>query len=65
MQVVYVERPLEEDLSEEDVEKARGEGWVDLWIAGDQNGFLTLAEKLGIKKDGEKNVPLRVRSMSE
>jgi 2-haloacid dehalogenase len=65
MQVVYVERPLEEDWSDEEVEKARGEGWVDLWIAGDQNGFLTLAEKLGIKKDGEKNDLLRTRSASE
>jgi 2-haloacid dehalogenase len=54
LQTIYVERPGEEDWSEDEVEKARSEGWVDLWI-GDQegdNGFITVAEKLGIDISG-------------
>lgn len=50
LQTVYVERPGEEDWSEEEVAKARQEGWVDLWIdqSGGSKGFITVAEKLGI-----------------
>ena len=50
-QVIYVERPEEEEWDEETVEKARQDGWVDLWIsAGNGNqGFITVAEKLGIE----------------
>ena len=48
MRVVYVERPGEEDWSHAEVEKARIEGWVDLWISlGEGNvGFLSVADKL-------------------
>ena len=42
----YVERPLEEDYSQEVVDAAREEGWVDIWISGDQPGFVRLAEML-------------------
>lgn len=50
MQVVYVERPGEEDWHEDEVEKARVEGWVDIWVGlGEGNrGFITVAEKLGV-----------------
>ena len=51
LKVIYVERPDEEEWDEETVEKARRDGWVDLWIgAGDgSQGFITVAEKLGIE----------------
>ncbi|KAF2240717.1 haloacid dehalogenase [Trematosphaeria pertusa] len=50
LQTIYVERSGEEDWSNEDVEKAKDEGWVDLWIdyAGN-SGFVTVAAKLGIE----------------
>lgn len=48
LQAIYVERPLEEDWSVQQIEAARGEGWVDLWIPDDEHGFVTVAEKLGI-----------------
>lgn len=51
LQAIYVERPGEESWSSEEVEKAMGEGWVDLWVSRDvgNNGFITVAEKLGIE----------------
>ena len=51
MQVVYVERPGEEDWSDEDVERAHEEGWVDVWVsfAEGNRGFVTVAEKLGVE----------------
>lgn len=53
LQTVYVERPLEEDWSNEEVEAARGEGWVDLWVkyggAGVNGGFVEVARKLGVE----------------
>ncbi|KAK5148726.1 HAD-like domain-containing protein [Cryomyces antarcticus] len=48
-QTIYVERPLEEDYSEQEVAAARSGGWVDLWVEAGQNGFITLAQKLGIE----------------
>ena len=49
LQTIYVERPGEEDWDEEQVEQARREGWVDLWIGSEGNrGFITVAEKLGV-----------------
>ncbi|KAF2495706.1 haloacid dehalogenase [Lophium mytilinum] len=53
MQVIYVERPREEDWSKEEVEQARRDGWVDLWITNEEDGFLTMAQKLGVKLDEE------------
>ena len=51
MQVVYVERLGEEDWSTDEVEKARSDGWVDLWIASHlySGGFLEMAQKLGVE----------------
>lgn len=51
LQTVYVERPLEEDWTAEQVENARKEGWVDLWIPADKEGFIAMAEELGIQVD--------------
>jgi 2-haloacid dehalogenase len=50
MQVVYVERPGEEDWSADEIHRARNEGWVDIWVSlGEGNrGFVTVAEKLGV-----------------
>lgn len=50
LQTIYVERVGEEEWSKEDIEKAKQEGWVDLWVSlGDgSKGFITVAEKLGI-----------------
>lgn len=49
MQTVYGERPSEEEWDSEQTEKARREGWVDLWVCSNkgQGGFITVAEKLG------------------
>jgi 2-haloacid dehalogenase len=50
LQTIYVQRPDEEDWSENEIEKARQESWVDLWVdlgEGSQ-GFITVAEKLGV-----------------
>lgn len=50
LQTIYVERPGEEDWGEDEVAKARREGWVDLWISSKDSGkgFIAVAEKLGI-----------------
>ena len=49
LQAIYVERPSEEDWSDELVENARTEGWVDLWIPTGQEGFVTMAERLRVE----------------
>lgn len=51
LKTIYVERPDEEDWDQAQVEKARLEGWVDLWISSGSGskGFITVAEKLGIE----------------
>ncbi|KAF2134545.1 haloacid dehalogenase [Dothidotthia symphoricarpi CBS 119687] len=54
LQTIYVERPSEEEWNEDQIQSAKREGWVDLWVsAGDGNkGFVTVAEKLGIDVAG-------------
>jgi 2-haloacid dehalogenase len=42
---IYVERPLEE----KNPELRDGEKIPDMWIKEDENGFITLAERLGIR----------------
>jgi 2-haloacid dehalogenase len=52
MQTIYVESPGEEEWESEQIERARREGWVDLWVDSDDEGpggFITVAEKLGIE----------------
>lgn len=46
LHTIYVERPMEEGWSAEAAEKAREEGWVDLWIGQEQDGFLAVAKEL-------------------
>jgi 2-haloacid dehalogenase len=50
LQTIYVERAGEEDWSDEEIQKARSAGWVDLWVdlREGNRGFITVAEKLGI-----------------
>ncbi|KAF2445699.1 haloacid dehalogenase [Karstenula rhodostoma CBS 690.94] len=51
MQVIYVERPGEEEWSVDEVDKARDAGWVDVWVSLSEGnkGFVTVAEKLGVE----------------
>lgn len=51
LKTIYVERPGEEDWDRDRVEKARREGWVDLWISSgsESRGFIAVAEKLGVE----------------
>lgn len=51
---VYTWRPQEEDWSAEQVTQAREEGWVDVWVDGDEKGFITAAERLGVAIDSDK-----------
>ena len=50
LQTIYVERAREEDWSDEEIQKARTAGWVNMWVSlGEGNkGFITVAERLGI-----------------
>ncbi|KAI1876207.1 uncharacterized protein JN550_001703 [Neoarthrinium moseri] len=43
---IYVERSREEAFSPQEVEEARG--WVDLWVAEGEGGFVEVARRLGI-----------------
>lgn len=49
LQTVYVERPQEEDFGAERVEAAKKDGWVDVWVCLEEDGFVAAAEKLGIQ----------------
>ncbi|KAF2664644.1 haloacid dehalogenase [Microthyrium microscopicum] len=48
LQTIYVERPQEEGLSPDVAEDYKTNGLVDLWVPGDENGFIAVAEKLGV-----------------
>jgi 2-haloacid dehalogenase len=50
LQTIYVERAGEEEWDKDQVERAKQEGWVDLWVSSKDGskGFVTVAEKLGI-----------------
>lgn len=50
LRTVYVERPGKEAWSVEDERYSEAKSWVDVWIAGDEDGFVQLANKLGIPK---------------
>lgn len=51
LKTIYVERSGEEEWSKEQIEEARREGWVDLWVSlgNGSKGFITVGEKLGIE----------------
>ena len=51
LKTIYVEREEEEDYSIEEIEKARSEGWVNIWIGlhdgkEGERGFLAVARRL-------------------
>ena len=51
LRTIYVERAQEEAWSAEEIEKAKREGWVDIWVGledGDEGGrgFLEVARRL-------------------
>ncbi|KAJ5543002.1 Haloacid dehalogenase type II [Penicillium sp. DV-2018c] len=48
-QTIYVERELEEGWSKEEAEKAKAEGWVDMWVDSQSPGFLEVARRFGIE----------------
>jgi len=50
-QTIYIDRLKEEAWSEQDVAKARAEGWVDMWIDLDEGavGFLEIAKRFGLQ----------------
>lgn len=48
LQTIYVERPREEDFDAERIEAAKNDGWVDVWVTLEEDGFVAVGEKLGI-----------------
>jgi 2-haloacid dehalogenase len=48
MKTIYVERKQEEDWSPEQEEYKEARLWVDMWIKGDEDGFLEVARRFGI-----------------
>lgn len=48
-QTVYVERALEETWSKDQIERARADGTVDLWVDLECEGFLEVARRFGIE----------------
>ncbi|KAF5019066.1 hypothetical protein F66182_8931 [Fusarium sp. NRRL 66182] len=46
LRTVYIERPQEESWGQNDERYQRAKEWVDLWITEEDQGFLTLAQKL-------------------
>jgi 2-haloacid dehalogenase len=49
-QTIYVEREGEENWKKEDVDKARRDGWVDMWIDLEQGGLQEVARRFGIEE---------------
>jgi len=45
----YVERSREEAWDAERVAQTKKQGWVDVWVTEDEQGFLTVAERLGVE----------------
>lgn len=48
-QTIYVERHLEEAWSADQVEQAKKDGLVDIWVNLDAGGFLEVARRLGVE----------------
>jgi 2-haloacid dehalogenase len=52
-QTIYVERHLEEAWSADEVERAKKDGFVDIWVDLNTGGFLEVARRLGIEQQHE------------
>ena len=48
-QTIYIERKQEEGWSEEEIKKAKEDGWVDMWLGLDEGGFLEVATRFGVE----------------
>ena len=53
LKTIYTERPMEEDFDVEQIEAAKREGWVDIWVSIEdgedgKRGFLELVRRLEI-----------------
>ncbi|KAK6836669.1 hypothetical protein PG987_007164 [Apiospora arundinis] len=46
LKALYVERPFEERYTEAEIEEARREGWVDVWVPYGPGGLLGIVERL-------------------
>ena len=46
-QTIYIERREEETWDQEKVEKAKKDGWVDMWLGIDEGGFEEVAKRFG------------------
>ena len=53
-QTIYIERSQEESWDNEQVEEAKRDGWVDMWVSQDDGGFEEVAKRFGCTapKDG-------------
>lgn len=49
LRTIYVERKDEEEFTEEKVQEAREEGFVDMWIELQDDGLIGIARRLGLK----------------
>lgn len=49
LRAFYVERPFAERYSPDEIEKARNDGWVDIWIQYGEGGLHGVADKLEAK----------------
>jgi 2-haloacid dehalogenase len=47
-QTIYVERSQEEDYSDEQIAQAKQDGWVDLWVSLEEDGFREVASRFGV-----------------
>lgn len=48
---IYVERKDEEDVSEEQIERMKRDGSVDIWVTLEQEGFIEVARQLGLESE--------------
>lgn len=46
LRTIYVERPQEEEWASDSENYQKAKEWVDLWISGEEDGFLTVAQRL-------------------
>ena len=50
-QTIYVAREQEEEMSKEQAAMAKSEGWVDMWVDLESDGFREVARRFGIEQD--------------
>ena len=46
LSAIYVERPQEEGWKQDQIEQAKKDGWVDLWVTEKEDGFHTVEREL-------------------